>query len=493
MKYSVKTTKWNKFVGDGIVFFVDCKNWEKELLEIDREFDKQLIKTAKADNFTAGEGAIYTLPTYGKIEATFIVLVGIGAAKDFDLYTLRKVAALLSKYARNLKKETLALDLSFEIIARFAPQDVGRTIVEGMNLGGYSFSKYKKNNEVHPLKQVVLLTNAARLGHLANGIAEGALLADATVYARDLINEPAQTMTPAYLAAQAKQLAKLPGITVQILEKKEIEKLGMNAFLSVAQGSSLPPKFIKLEYKGGRKKVVIVGKAITFDTGGHSLKDAKNMETMKLDMAGGAAILGVFSALSKLKPKMTVVGLIAACENMVGPNATKPGDIVRAMNGTSIEVLNTDAEGRLTLADVLSYAVQEKPEAIVDLATLTGACVVALGEDIAGLFANDQKLTHALIKSGEAAGEKLWPMPLEKEYRDLIKGDIADLRNIAKNRYGGAVTAALFLEEFVAGIPWAHADIAGPAFVEKETPVVPKGASGFGVRTLLEWLKNIDF
>jgi len=241
-----------------------------------------------------------------------------------------------------------------------------------------------------------------------------------------------------------------------------------------------------------RKKIALLGKGITFDTGGLSLKGSEHMETMKLDMAGAAAVLGVFSVIGEIKPPIEVVGLIAACENMPGGRALKPGDILKAANGKTIEVLNTDAEGRLTLADSLSFAVKsEKPDEMIDLATLTGACVVALGENIAGLFGNDVKLLAALEKASNSSGDRVWQLPLEKSYAELIKSQIADIKNTQTGKYGGAITAALFLNEFTADVPWAHLDIAGPAFAEKVTPLTAVGGTGFGVRLLLNYLKSV--
>ncbi len=268
----------------------------------------------------------------------------------------------------------------------------------------------------------------------------------------------------------------------------------MNAFLGVAVGSDKPPKFIHLSYKPRRpsKKIVLIGKGITFDTGGLSLKSSEHMETMKLDMSGAAAVLAVFAAIPSLIIKSEVVGIIAACENMPSGKALKPGDILKALNGKTIEVLNTDAEGRLTLADAISYAlIKEKPDEIIDLATLTGACMVALGQEIAGCFGNNDILLQNIEKHAKLTGENIWRMPLYREYSDLIKSPIADIKNIQTGRYGGAITAALFLSEFVGKTPWVHLDIAGPAYTEKDSPLTPSGGTGFGVRLLLEYLVSL--
>lgn len=493
MQFKAKTTKWNKIEADALVFFVSEENWKKEISHLDAVSKNKLSQNAQEDNFRAKPGEIYSYRSDLLHIKTFL-LVGVGKSKKVSSQVMRIAGSYLIKYVKSGKKTSLAIDLTGETINKINSSDLVKAIVEGILLGGYKFHKYKNTAEkADNLKEVFLLALPANITLVTGAIIQAQLFAEATNYSRDLVNEPPSYTTPAYLANEAKKLANNDSIRVQILEKKEIEKLGMQAFLAVAKGSQEPLKFIKLIYKGSKnkenKKVVIAGKAITFDTGGLSLKDSKGMETMKLDMAGAATVLGVFKALPQLKPKVDVVGLIAACENMPGPNATKPGDIVKALNGKTIEILNTDAEGRLTLADVLSYAVTLQPNIIIDLATLTGACMVALGEEIAGLFSNNEDLVKDLLNSADGEGEKLWQLPLEEDYKDSIKSDIADLRNISKTRYGGAITASLFLEEFVDTTPWAHLDIAGPAFEEKETPVVPKGGAGFGVRTLLSWLK----
>lgn len=494
MKFKAKSTRWDKVEADVLAMFVTEEAWEKETALFNKALSGALHTYLKSDEFTAKEGQFCRFPTIGKIASQSVMVVGVGKRLELNLRTIRKLVAELTKRVKSAKFPKLAIDLTSDVFGQEKTDLLAQVVVEGAILGSYTFSKYKSETRDKPkeIGEVWLLTQPARLQYMANGIDHGVLYSEATCFARDLINESPSITTPMYLAQAAQKLGKKDEVAVEILDEKEIRKLGMNAYLAVARGSAEAPKFIKLTYKGGgKKKVVLAGKAITFDTGGLSLKDAKNMETMKLDMAGAAAVLGIFKALPLLKPSVEVVGLIAACENMPGPRASKPGDVVTALNGKSIEILNTDAEGRLTLADVLSYAVREKPDYIVDLATLTGACMVALGEEIAGLFSNYRELSQKLMRAGEESGEKLWELPLEKDYKETIKSHIADLRNTATTRYGGAITAALFLEEFVDKLPWAHLDIAGPAFEEKDTAVVPKGGAGFGVRTLLNFLKNL--
>ena len=494
MKITTSGVSAEEIKTSALVLPVSEDNWKKEIVEIDGLFDKKLSTAGIEDDFKPTVGSMLMLRTFEKNPAK-VILLGLGKKDKITTTQIRKALAGLANYIKNSKIATVAIQTDTQALTELDKFDLGKVMTEGIMLGSYTYDKYKSKKEIRVISEYTFITSKAEI-EIEKGIAEGMVFAEATILARDLINESPTITTPTYLAKEALKLAG-NGITVEILEKKDVEKLGMGAYLAVTRGSDEPPKFIKLEYKNGgppggeaSKKVVIAGKGITFDTGGLSLKDAKNMEAMKLDMSGAAAVLGVFSVLEKLKPKVTVIGLIAACENMPGAKAIKPGDVVRAMNGKTIEILNTDAEGRLTLADVLSYAVKEKPDYMIDLATLTGACMVALGDEIAGLFSNNADFTKQITTAAKAEGEKVWELPLEEDYKPLIKSHIADIENIGKTRYGGAITAALFLEEFVDGKPWIHLDIAGPAFAEKDAPLTPKGGVGFGVRMLLEWLKG---
>ena len=381
---------------------------------------------------------------------------------------------------------------------KFTTNTIAQVIVEASTLSAYKFLKYKSEEEKkkeRALEEVILSLPANKIAAAEEGIRVGKIVSEAVIFARDLINEPAEVTSPSYLSQIAEDLAKdsKGAVKVKILEKEEVEKFGMGAFLGVAAGSDKPPKFIRLSYRltNPKKKIVLIGKGITFDTGGLSLKTPEFMETMKSDMSGAAGVLAVFKALSLLKPKVEVVGLIPACENMPSGSALKPGDILHAMNGKTIEVLNTDAEGRLTLADALSFALsREKPDEIIDIATLTGACIVALGQEIAGMWGNDDKLMTEIEDAAIASSERIWRMPLVKDYKELLKSHIADIKNVQTGRFAGAIAAALFLSEFVGKTPWVHLDIAGPAYVEKDTPLTPQGGAGFGVRLLLNFLLN---
>ncbi|MEK9155049.1 MAG: leucyl aminopeptidase [Patescibacteria group bacterium] len=424
-----------------------------------------------------------------------VLFVGLGDGADLSLEAIREMTGHAVAAARRLGAKVLTIKVpTFD-------NDVA-AVVEGMvvaaHLADYAFDTYKKANGAKRLKDFTLvLENGRDLLKARKAVERGNAIASGVSIARDLVNMPAHVMTPSALAEAAERIAKEGGRTMKlkVLDKDACEKLGMGAYLAVSLGADNPPKFIHLSYKPERptkKRLVVVGKGVTFDSGGLSLKPADAMMTMKCDMAGAAAVLGFFSALAQLRPRVEVHGIVAATENMPSGKAIRPGDVVKASNGKTIEILNTDAEGRLTLADALTYAKKLEPTAMVDLATLTGACVVALGEEITGLMSNNDDLAGAILSAAGRAGEKMWRMPLEKRYRSLVESDIADLRNIATTRYGGSLTAGLFLEEFVDGLPWAHLDIAGPAFAEKPmASYIGKGGTGHGVRTLVELVEGM--
>lgn len=422
-----------------------------------------------------------------------VVLLGLDKKEEFDDYKLRKAfgRVVLAMKKRRVEKAAIWVK-GVGGLAKIG------AVAEAAALADYQFTIYKtdKDEAKKELKEIVLVMESLRQKVAASpAIDRAELMIRATYLARDLVNEPASKVTPSYLAREAQRLAH-GNVSVKVRGRLEIKKLGMGGVLGVAQGSDEEPKLIELHYrpavkwsKGAKvKKVVICGKGITFDAGGLSIKSGEAMQTMKIDMAGAAAVLGVFSVLNELQPKAEVIGLIAACENMPSGRALKPGDIVKTYPGKTIEILNTDAEGRVTLADVLAYGVENKPDYLIDLATLTGACMVALGQQVAGLLGNDDGLMAKVKQAAVLAGEKVWPLPLEEEYQELIKSSMADYKNITDNKYGGAITAALLLREFIGKSKWAHLDIAGPAFEEKGTATVPKGGSGFGVRTVLNLL-----
>lgn len=496
ISFSVKVTDPQKLETDVCIGFV-FENESFELPQFNQAVTAIIRSTADRESFNGKRGEHCVIYTRGLISPYKLILIGLGKKDSFDTFRLYSGIAESAKIASGHKPVKISYVFPPYFLQKFTAAALFKTAVEAISLSQYIFLKYRMDTSkefIRRLDEVLFFVRPNELDVALTAVRSGEVFSRATAYARDLVNEPAQFTTPAYLASVAVHIGKQSKgkVKVKVLEEQEVKELGMNAFLGVARGSHEPPKFIRLEYKPNqqpKKKIVLIGKGITFDSGGLSLKGSEHMETMKTDMSGAATVLAVFREIANIRTDYHVVGLIAACENMPSGNALRPGDILTSMGGKTIEVLNTDAEGRLTLADVLSFAVmKEKPNYIIDLATLTGACKVALGDDIAGLWCNNDSFAGDFIQSSCTAGEKMWRMPLEDEYRVLLKSDIADLKNVQSGRYGGAITAALFLEEFVREVPWIHLDIAGPAFIEKNTPVSPKGGAGFGVRTLLHFL-----
>lgn len=457
---------------------------------LDRLLKGRLSELIKKSKFTGAEGTTLLYSTAGILPASHLLLLGMGKGDEIEINSWRKVAARAKKEAAGIGAEEIA----FFLPPDREPEATVGAIVEGALLASYQFNKYRSDSKSSSnLRAITLFRSGLRRSPTMDRSARLALdLTPGVFLARDLVNEPPSITTARYLGEQAKRHCRGRGLSVEVWGKKKIQAMNLAGLLAVNRGSMEEPRFIIIRYKPpgrAKKKVALIGKGITFDSGGLSLKTAKSMETMKLDMAGGAAIIGAMSRLPNLRPEIEVTGYIPATDNLPSGSAQKPGDIIRYLNGKTIEVLNTDAEGRLILADGLALAAKEKPNCMINLATLTGACMVALGTEVAGIFGNHQPLVESLIRCGQEAGEKLWQLPLVKEYREEIKSSVADIKNIGGS-YGGAITAALILQEFVGDIPWAHLDIAGPAFAEKEMPTCPKGGTGFGVRTLLKFLST---
>jgi leucyl aminopeptidase len=451
------------------------------------------------EEFSGKLGQSAVLRPLGKLGAAKAMLLGAGP-KGGGAAAARKLAAHAVRKAREQRAKTAALVLPDGLGAPLV--DAAHAVAEGLMLGDYRFLKYKDKElkeyaERASREVAIVVDDRKKVVAAEKGVVRGLLHARGTILARGLVNEPASEMTPGRLVETARAIAaghpKRMALTVH--DEKALKKMGAGGLLAVAKGSDEPPYLIHLVYKPAKKarrRIAVVGKGITFDSGGLSIKPSQAMEDMKIDMAGCAAMLGVMSVIAELGPDVEVHGISGVCENMPSGRATRPGDVVRTMNGKTIEILNTDAEGRVTLADTLHYAAALKPHAIVDLATLTGACMVALGQEVAGVMSNDGRLSAKLLGAADHAGELLWRLPLPDEYRDLMKSKVADLKNISGKSYGGAITAGLFLEEFVGGTPWAHLDIAGPAWAEAETvPHQPLGATGFGVRTVLHYIESL--
>lgn len=425
-----------------------------------------------------------------------LVLVGLGPASDFSLERVREVSAAALKEAARGGARRVATIVHGAGIGGLDPRAAARALAEGSVLAAYKYLAFKSDagdvKGAHRVEELVVAeTDPAKLPAIEAGIREGSIVADSVNFARDLVNAPSNHMTPGALAEAARRTAQETGLECKVLERDEMERLGMGALLGVAKGSAEAPKLIVLRYARAASKplVALVGKGVTFDTGGISLKPAQGMGEMKGDMAGAAAVLGTIRALALLEAEANVLAIVPAVENMPSGTAMKPGDVVRAMNGKTIEVDNTDAEGRLILADAVSYAASLGATRIVDVATLTGACIVALGRIYTGVVGTDDRLVEELLEAARAAGEKFWRLPSDPAYKELYKSDVADVRNTG-GREGGAITGALFISEFAAEAGWAHLDIAGTSFADKEKAYTPKGGTGVAVRTLVEWLSR---
>ena len=456
---------------------------------VDKKLGGELRRLVKREKFEGKSGQAKLVNTHGKILADYVLLLGLGEKKSFNLEIVRKGAGRIVQIARQIRAGTVTTAAHGGHLGVFSKGACAQAVVEGILLASYNFNRYKKK-EGSEIKSVgILCPDRSKIPEVRKSIERGEAVSRGTCLARDLINTPARDMTPADLGRAARGLR---GVRTRLFNTAWIKRMGMGAYYGVAMGSKYPPVFIEMHYRpAGRpkKKIALVGKGVTFDSGGLSLKPPKHMETMKDDMSGAAAVIGLMSVIARLKPKVEVWGFVAAAENMPDANAQRPGDIVRAMNGKTIEVLNTDAEGRLTLADAVFYASKKKPDYLVDAATLTGACLVALGERISGIMGNDKTLVKKLIESGEKTGEKLWELPLADDYKEELKSPIADLKNVGGN-YAGTINGGLFIQEFIGGRKWAHLDIAGPSFTERPREYETRGGTGVMVRTFAEFLSS---
>ncbi len=420
--------------------------------------------------------------------ADAVLLVGVGQKDAFDVTALRRA---LGRVAGGLGRfGSAATTFPQALGARQAPEAAQAT-VEGIALGAYRFDRYKtKPDGVGTLARVRILGSPRwTTAGVRAAVKRGQIVSEAVNWARDLVNTPAGDLPPARIAQEARAMARRVGLRCKVWGKPELERGGFGGILGVGAGSVNPPRLIELEYRGAgtAPPIALTGKGIAFDSGGLSIKDAKGMETMKCDMGGAASILATMSVIGQLKPKLNVIAAIPSAENLPSGSATKPGDVLRHRGGTTSEVLNTDAEGRLVLADALAYLAEKRPRALIDTATLTGACMIALGDRVTGAMGNDSALIRDVIAAGDATGEPIWELPMFADYRRLIDSPVADVKNIGE-RYGGAITAAWFLAEFVDDTPWVHLDIAGPAWSEKGNDLGPKGGTGAPVRALVRYL-----
>ncbi|MBD2038000.1 leucyl aminopeptidase [Leptolyngbya sp. FACHB-321] len=473
--------------GDGLAIglFEDNGALSAELATLDEKLSGTLKELIAEAEFKGKDGSSVATRVGSGSAVRKIILVGLGKAESMKLDSLRRAAAALARLAKKEKCKTLGISLP---IWHDNAALTAQTIAEGAELALYKDTRFKSEADENgsSIEQIELLG----LGDQTAAIALARQIASGVFLARELVAAPANYVTPITLAETAEAIAHDHGLALEILEREDCEKLGMGAFLGVAQGADLPPKFIHLTYTPDgkpRRKLAIIGKGLTFDSGGLNIKGAgSGIEMMKTDMGGAGAMLGAAKAIAQIKPDVEVHFISAATENMISGHAIHPGDILTASNGKTIEINNTDAEGRLTLADALVFAEKLGVDAIVDLATLTGACVIALGDEIAGLWSSDPDIANQLTQAGELAGEKLWQMPMEEKYFEGLKSPIADMKNTGP-RPGGSITAALFLKQFVKETPWAHLDVAGPVWTEKENGYNSPGATGYGVRTLVNW------
>lgn len=488
MELRVTSTPLTQWTGDGLVvgLFEDAVELVGELIALDETLSGALKELIAEAEFKGKEGSSAATRVGAGSPVRKLLIVGLGKPDGLKLDGLRRAAAASARLGKKERCRTLGIHLP---IWHGDAEKTAQAIAEGVELALYQDTRFKSESEDKgpQVQQVDLLGLAGQEAAVdrARKICSGVVLA------RELVAAPANFVTPVTLAETAAAIAHEWGLEVDIFEREECERLGMGAFLGVAQASDLPPKFIHLMYKPEgtpRRKLAIIGKGLTFDSGGLNIKGAgSGIEMMKTDMGGAGATLGAAKAIAQLKPDVEVHFITAATENMISGRAIHPGDILTASNGKTIEINNTDAEGRLTLADALVFTERLGVDAIVDLATLTGACVIALGDDIAGLWSPDDAVAQQLTHAAELAGEKVWRMPMEEKYFEGIKSPIADMKNTGP-RAGGAITAALFLKQFVKETPWAHLDVAGPVWADKENGYNSAGATGFGVRLLVNWV-----
>ncbi|NCO73909.1 MAG: leucyl aminopeptidase [Cyanobacteria bacterium] len=488
MKIKISHDSKLSWSGDALAlsFFTDKVELNPELTQLDQNLDNTITELITETEFTGKSGETIITRVGGKNSLRKIILVGLGKEEDLTLDSFRQAGGNIARIAKQNNIKTLAIAINHN---NYEDDILAQVISEGIILALHEDKRFKSEQKTSKitLDSIELLDLPAS----NTAIETAEKITSGVILARELVNAPANEINPITMAKTVEKIATEYGLELTILEQADCEKLGMGAFLGVALASDLPPKFIHLIYKPegiAKRKLAIIGKGLTFDSGGLNLKiSGSGIETMKMDMGGAAATFGAAKAIAQLKPNVEVHFISAVTENMISGKAMHPGDILTASNGKTIEINNTDAEGRLTLADALVYSDKLGVDAMVDLATLTGACIVALGNDIAGLWTTNTPLATQLTTSAQIAGEKFWQMPLEDKYFDQLKSPIADMKNTG-SRAGGSITAALFLQQFVKNTPWAHLDIAGPVWAEKPTAIDNEGGTGFAVRTLVNWI-----
>lgn len=473
--------------------FNNADNPNKKLVEVDQILEGTITELINQGDFSGKFKETTLIYTLGKIPAKYLLLIGLGEKEKLSTDRLRELSALIVRTAKKYKAKSVTSCLFGQNHPNIGSQKAVQPFVEGAYLGNYHFNGYSSEREEQNEIDLFQINVGELSEQLKAEMEKGIAYAEGTNLTRDLVNTPGNIMTPALMAKQAIEIAKRYNMEYEILEKEEMEQLGMGGLLAVAQGSEQPPKMIVLKYQGKDKwddeVIGLVGKGLTFDSGGISLKPSEGMEDMKNDMAGGAAVLGAMEAIGRLKPEMNILAVVPSTENMPSGKAVKPGDVIKTMSGKTIEVLNTDAEGRLILADGITYAKKLGATKIIDLATLTGAVVIALGNITTAVMTNDQAFLDDFMKAAKSAGEKVWQLPTDNEYREQIKSQIADLKNTG-GKPAGSITAALFVGAFAEETPWIHLDIAGTAWTEKETSLAAKGGTGVMVRTLVQLVND---
>src|SRR5579872_1918670 len=499
MKLHLASTPWTKADGDWlIVALPESFEMSGPIHALDEALGGQLARLREAQDFTGKAAETLALPAPAGIRAKRLLLVGLGQADKLAVAGLHKALMTAARAVSSRKTERIAVAISPYAIAPAGPTDLSlarclQIAATAMTVGCVGQDLYRAEKKRVPFENVDLLVDPGQnSAELAPALETGAILGDAMNLARELVNQPAKVVYPASFAERAQALARQHSLRCEVLDQPALEAEKMGSLLAVSAGSNQPPRLVFLEYNAavaGRPVVALVGKGVTFDSGGLSIKPTDGMLTMKCDMAGAATVLATMVAVSRLKLPVHVIGVMGLVENMTGGSAMKLGDVLSARSGVTIEVQNTDAEGRLVLADVLDYAVSKGADSLIDLATLTGACVVALGEDVVGAMSNSQGWCGKVLAAAKSAGEDVWQLPMFELYDELIKSDVADIRNVG-GRWGGAITAAKFLERFVKERPWVHLDIAGPSFASSDKPHREGGGTGCMVRTLVEVLST---
>ncbi|ABA87461.1 cytosolic aminopeptidase, M17 family [Syntrophotalea carbinolica DSM 2380] len=465
------------------------------LKELDTALHGALGQSVDSKAFVGKEGETLLFQTGAGLPAARVLLIGLGAYAQADCGAMRRGAAEGARVLQQQRVKRAGLALS-EAPAGLPLTQAVQVLVEGLLLASYRFDRFltQKREDLPPLLETldILIADQGSLEGVAAAVERARHIGHGVALARDLVNQPGNVKSPEFLAERARQLAGECGLSCTVLEQEQLEREGFGALLAVAQGSARPPRLIVLEYRGGapdEKPLALVGKGVVFDSGGISLKPGEKMDEMKMDMAGAAAVFGAMSAAAGLRLPVNLVAIVPAVENLPSASAYRPGDIITSLSGRTIEVLNTDAEGRLILADALTYAGRFEPRAVIDLATLTGACIIALGHEASAVFSNRDELARNLIRAGETSRERLWQLPLWDSYDKQIKSEIADMKNTG-GRPAGTITAAAFLQRFVPDCPWAHIDIAGTAWEAKGTALCPRGGTGVGVRLLIDLLEQ---